>query len=117
MRDDETRRAERAEQVALFRYGLISDLLHPEQDEARPLYERLRDKAAKSYCIPGSRRTRVAVETLRDWLCAYKAGGFDALRPKARADIGQARAIPQAVSDLLVHIKDEQRAWSMAMVT
>ena len=116
MRDDETRRAERAEQVALFRYGLISDLLHPEQDEARPLYERLRDKAAKSYCIPGSRRTRVAVETLRDWLCAYKAGGFDALRPKARADIGQARAIPQAVSDLLVHIKDEHRAWSVAMV-
>jgi hypothetical protein len=29
MKDDETRRGERAEQVALFRYGLISDLIHP----------------------------------------------------------------------------------------
>lgn len=117
MRDDETKRAERAEQIALFRYGLISDLLHPAGgDDERPLYERLRDKAAKSYCIPGSRRTRVATETLRDWLTAYKAGGFDALRPKPRADIGQARAIPQAVSDLLVHLKDDHRGWSVAMV-
>jgi putative transposase len=117
MRDDETRRAERAEQVALFRYGLISDLVHPAAgDEQRLLYERLREKAAKSYCIPGSRRTRVAVETLRDWLTLYKAGGFDALRPKPRADIGHARAIPQAVADLLVHLKDEHRDWSVAMV-
>jgi transposase InsO family protein len=115
MRDDETRRAERAEQIALFRYGLISDLVHPDDDKRR-LYERLRDKSDKSYCIPGSRRTRVAVETLRDWLTAYKAGGFDALRPKPRADIGRARAVPQPVADLLVHLKDEHRDWSVAMV-
>jgi putative transposase len=115
MRDDETRRAERVEQIALFRYGLISDLVHPD-DDTRCLYERLRDKTAKSYCIPGSRRTRVAVETLRDWLTAYKVGGFDALRPKPRADIGRARAIAQPVADLLVHLKDEHRDWSVAMV-
>ena len=117
MKEDETKRAERAEQVALFRYGLISDLVHPAQgDEQRRLYERLREKAQKSYCIPGSRRTRVAAETLRDWLASYKAGGFDALRPKPRADIGHARAIPQAVADQLVHLKDEHRDWSVAMV-
>jgi len=117
MRDDESKRAERAEQIALFRYGLISDLVHPaEGDEHRRLYERLRDKAAKSYCIPGSRRTHVAVETLRDWLTAYKAGGFDALRPKPRADIGRARAIPQAVADLLVQLRDEHRDWTVARV-
>jgi putative transposase len=117
MNDDDTRRGERAEQVALFRYGLISDLVHPAaDDEGRRLYERLRDKAAKSYCIPGSRRTRVAVETLRDWLSAYKAGGFDALRPKPRADIGSARAIGQSLSDLLILLKDEHRDWSVATV-
>jgi transposase InsO family protein len=117
MKEDETRRAERAEQVALFRYGLISDLVHPAVgDEGRRLYERLREKAAKSYCIPGSRRTHVAVETLRDWLSAYKAGGFDALRPKLRADIGHARAVPQPLCDLLVMLKDEHRDWSVATV-
>jgi len=117
MKDDETRRGERAEQVALFRYGLISDLIHPAAgDERRRLYERLREKAAKSYCIPGSRRTRVAVETLRDWLSDYRSGGFDALRPKPRADIGAARGIPRPLCDLLVMLKDEHRDWSVATV-
>jgi putative transposase len=116
MHEDDKSRTERAEQIALFRYGLISDLLHPPTDDDQPLYERLREKAEKSYCIPGSCRTRVATETMRDWLAAYRAGGFDALRPKPRADIGQARALPQAVADLLVHLKDEHRDWSVAMV-
>jgi transposase InsO family protein len=109
-------RTERAEQVALFRYGLISDLLQSTPDDARKLYVRLRDKASKSYCIPGSRRTTVAVETLRDWLHLYRTGGFDALKPKPRKDIGSARAIPTEVVDVLVSIKDAHRDWSVSMV-
>src|SRR6266511_184383 len=109
-------RNKQAEEVALFRYGLIADLRHPDGDSAgKKLYERLREKASKSYCIPGSRRTRVAVETLKDWLEDYKAGGFDALRPKPRKDIGSSRSIPPEVVDLLVHIKDEHRDYSVAM--
>src|SRR5450432_733309 len=118
MKDDHTGREPRAEQIALFRYGLISDVIRPADthDENKTLYERLREKAARSYCIPGTRRTKVAVETMRDWLALYKAGGFDALKPKARKDIGRARAIDEGVADLLVSIKDEHRAWSVAMV-
>ncbi len=67
--------------VALFRYGLIADLVHlPPGTEG--LYQRLEEKAAKDYRIPGTRRTRVAPETLRDWLKRYRKGGFDALMPK-----------------------------------
>ena len=113
MKDERT---EHAEKVALFRYGLISDLLQPAPDDGRKLYERLKEKASKSYCIPGSRRTSVAVETLRDWLGLYRAGGFDALKPKPRKDIGSARAIPTEVLDLLVSMKDAHREWSVSMV-
>jgi len=110
-------KSKRAEEVALFRYGLIADFLHPPAEEAsKKLYERLRAKAAGSFCIPGSRRTRVAVETLKDWLGDYRDGGFDALRPKPRKDIGSARSIPQDVVDLLVHVKEEHRDYSVAMV-
>lgn len=117
MRDDPTARARRAEEVALFRFGLISDLIRPaEGDDPKPLYERLRAKAARSYCIPGSRRTRVAVETLRDWIQLYCAGGFDALKPKPRKDIGCSHAIPQPVIDLLVDFKEQHRAYSVTMV-
>jgi len=107
----------RAEQVALFRYGLIADFLHPSPEDAgQSVHELMRRKAAGSYCIPGTRRTRVAVETLRDWLQAYRAGGFEALRPQPRKDIGHARSIPQETLDLLVHLKDEHRDYSVAMV-
>jgi putative transposase len=109
-------RSEHAEKVALFRYGLIADLLHPTPHDERKLYPRLKEKADKSYCIPGSRRTTVAVETLRDWLSLYRRGGFDALKPKPRKDIGSARALSTEVVDLLVSIKDAHRDWSVAMV-
>jgi len=64
--------------VALFRYGLIADLVRLEPS-AKGLYARIEQKAAGEYTIPGSTRTRVAGETIRDWLKAYRRGGFDAL--------------------------------------
>jgi hypothetical protein len=66
--------------VALFRYGLIADLVHLPPG-AKGLYERIGEKAAADHTIPGSTRTRVAAETLRDWLKRYRAGGFDVLVP------------------------------------
>ena len=52
--------------IALFRYGLIADVLHLPVG-SRGLYECLRQKAAADYAIPGSSRTRVAAETLVSW--------------------------------------------------
>lgn len=117
MRDDMSARERRAEEVALFRFGLISDLLRPDDGDASlKLYERLRDKARRSYCIPGTRRTHVAVETMRDWMQLYQKGGFDALKPKPRKDIGSARGIPQPVIDQLIEEKDTHPAYSVSMV-
>ena len=82
---------DRRDDVALFRYGLIADLTHIDPG-ATGTYARLKEKASQSYAIPGSHRTRVAAETMRGWLRDYRKGGFEALRPKARADQGQARA-------------------------
>jgi len=93
--------------LALFRYGLIAEFIQLPAG-SRGLYARLRDKARAEYTIPGSTRTRVAPETLRHWLKDYRRGGFDALLPKGRADRGRSRALPQAVADALVGLKDEQ---------
>jgi transposase InsO family protein len=103
------------EQTALFRYGLIADLIHRAPGEQN-LFPLLREKAERVYEIPGSRRTRVAAETIRDWLMAYRRGGFDALRPQPRRDQGLARAIPQGVADLLCQIKEEKPALSVLAV-
>jgi putative transposase len=108
--DDQTR-----EQIGLFRYGLIADLLHGDV-EKKGLSALLREKAERVYEIPGSRRTRVASETIRDWLMAYRRGGFAALRPQVRSDVGSTRAIPQEIADLLCQIKEEGVALSIGAV-
>ena len=103
------------EQVALFRYGVIAELIHLEPG-SRGIYTKLREKAEREYDIPGSSRRRVAAETIRSWLSAYRGGGFDALLPKKRSDSGQARALPAEVADLLLAIKDDRRELSVKEV-
>ena len=93
------------QQVALFRYGLIADLLTLAPGSPG-LYQRLHEKAAREYTIPGSPRTRVAAETLRDWLKRYRQGGFEALLPKVRADRGQPRGLPAEIADRLLGLKE-----------
>ena len=108
--DSELRQA-----VALFRYGLIADLVH--RSPGTPgLYQRLQEKAAHDYTIPGTQRTRVAAETLRDWLKLYRTGGFDALLPKRRADRGEPRRLPPAVIERLLAIKESNLSLSVRLV-
>ena len=101
--------------IALFRYGLIADLVHLPPG-TKGLYQQLEAKAAKDYTIPGTSRTRVATETLRDWLRLYRQGGFDALLPKPRADRGEPRRLPPAVVERLLTIKETNLALSVRQV-
>jgi putative transposase len=95
------------EQVALFRYGIISDFVNLPPG-SRGLYAQIKKKAGRNYVIPGSRRTRVAEETIRSWLKKYRKDGFDALLPKERTDKGETRKLPLAVSDLLLETKEKE---------
>ena len=105
--DEELRKA-----VALFRYGLIADVLRLPPG-SREIRRTLNDKAQRTYSIPGTRRTRVALETMRDWLSVYRNGGFEALYPKTRADRGRPRRMPPEVAELLVALKTERPARSV----
>ena len=104
-----------SDEVALFRFGVIGDLVHLAPG-TKGLYTRLREKAAIDYKIPGSLRTRVAEETIRGWLRRYRKGDLDALRPRVRADQGQSHALPREVVDLLVSIKDDKPDLSVQLV-
>ncbi len=105
--DEELRKA-----VALFRYGLIADVLRLPLG-SREIRRALHEKAQRTYVIPGTRRTRVAVETMRDWLSLYRTGGFEALYPKTRADRGLPRRLSPEVAEVLVSLKTEQPALSV----
>ena len=100
---DETQR----EQIALFRYGVISELV------SRPLAPREKEKllaaiAAKTWVLPGSRRTQIGRTTVRDWIVLYQRHGFDGLKPGQRADVGKPRAIPEPAQELLLALRAER---------
>ncbi len=93
--------------IALFRYGLIAQLVHTPPDTGQQ--ERLlREIASRPYTIPGSTRTHVSVTTLRRYLKTYREQGFEALRPAPRADAGTPRAFPPEVLDKAMALREEQ---------
>ncbi len=98
----------RAEEVALFRFGVIGDLVHLPKGRGSGLYERLEEKTAIEYNIPYSRKKKLAKDTIRSWLNQYRKGGFELLYPKPRSDAGRARRLPREVVDLLCCIKEGQ---------
>ena len=91
-------------EVALFRFGLIAELLHL-RPGSRQLGAALRKVSGREHAIPGSRRRRVAPNTLRDWMRLYRQGGFDALHPKPRSDRGRLRRLPRETAAALIEIK------------
>jgi len=99
----------KAEKTALFRYGLIAPLVLEPLPRGE-LTRRAQEIAARHYEIPGSRRTSVSVDTLRDWALRYRTGGFEALTPKPRQDRGQSRAIPPQLADLIERLQTRKSA-------
>ena len=108
--DDDLRQA-----VALFRYGVIADLVNLPPG-TRGIGARLRAKAERDYDIPGTDRTRVAAETIRDWMRLYRRGGFDALHPRPRADRGRPRRLSAEVAELLISAKAANPAFTVRAV-
>ena len=58
----------------------------------------------------------MAAETLRDWLQLYRRGGFDALYPKRRVDLGRPRRLAPEVAELLIALKTTHPSWSVRQV-
>lgn len=96
----------KAEKIALFRYGLIAQLV-VEPLPRGELTRRAQEIAARQYEIPASQRTSVSVDTLLDWALRYRNGGFEALAPQPRQDRGQSRTITPQLADLIERLKRE----------
>lgn len=109
-RDDDLK-----QQVALFRYGLIADIVCLEPG-TKGIYDKIKQKATPHYLIPGTHRNRVAAETIRSWIKDYRQDGFDALFPKNRSDKGKSRTLSTETEDVLIEIKGDNLAFSVKQV-
>lgn len=110
--DVEARRAERARDVALFRYALVREAADPSLT-TRQRGRLVRELAAMEHTGPRGERVRVSRASLDRWIRAWRAGGFDALVPSARH--AEPRT-PGAVLELAVGLKREVPGRTAAQV-
>ena len=79
---------DKAEKVALFRYGLIAPLVLETLPRGE-LTRRAQQIAARLYDIPHSTRRQVSVDTLLDWTLRYRRNGLPAFPNRIWTDCGR----------------------------
>lgn len=100
---------EQKKQVAIFRFGVISDFVSPTRLGWGERARLLKEKCDRSWQIPFSHRTRLAPATIRSWIRAYEKAGqrLEALYPHSRSDRGQARALEPETTLALIGLRKE----------
>jgi putative transposase len=100
---------EAKKEIAMFRYGVISDLIGGVRLEKGDFESLLKDKADTSYSIPFSNRTSISITTIRRWVSAYLRSNrsLEALYPKERKDTGDIRVIDKETAATLLNLKKE----------
>ena len=100
---------EQKKQVAVFRFGVISDFVSPTRLGWGERARLIKDKCERSWQIPFSHRTRLCPATIRSWIRAYEKAGqtIESLYPQSRSDRGQARALEPETTLALIGLRKE----------
>lgn len=96
---------------ALWRYGIISVLLH-QQPDGPPLHAQIKELAQRVYYTPDGRQKRLCPATIRHWRAVYLAAGIQGLAGKLRKDRG-ATSVPQTLQDELAGLRKQQPGWTI----
>ena len=97
--------------AALWRYGLISELLHG-SSTGLTLSDRLKMAAGRTWNRPSLKgepvhgAIRITSDTLRHWIYRYRKGGIKALEDRPRKDKGES-LVPKALTEHLIALRKE----------
>lgn len=110
--DDETKKA-----VAVFRFGIIADLVGRKLNRGEK-EKLLREKTSCQWDIPHSGRSYVSRSTIISWLYAYEKSGrrLESLYPNDRSDKGKARSIDDETVGALLALRKEYPALSLPVL-
>jgi len=94
-------------QVAVFRFGVISDFVTGSQMSRAEKRRLMRDKCARKWQIPFSEKTRLSNGTINRWCRLYKNsnGDLKSLQPKDRCDQGKSRAMDEDTCLSIIELK------------
>lgn len=101
---------ESKKRVALFRYGVISELINGRTFMRGEKERLLREKCSQKWNIPGSNRTSISKSVLKEWIKSYRDSGnkLEALYPKERNDCGKIRAVDCDTIQGLINLRKEK---------
>lgn len=96
-------------EVAVFRFGVIGELVTGQDLEIGDQERIIREKCARKWVIPYSSRTSIGRSTILQWIRSYKKGNGDirSLYPQSRSDKGKSRAMDDETCLNLTSLKME----------
>lgn len=102
--------------VAVFRFGVISDFVTRGRMDRGEQERLLAQKCQMTWQIPHSNRSRLARSTILGWIRAYrKSGGrLESLYPSGRNDRGVSRTLDEETASVIVRLRSEMPRCSMA---
>lgn len=92
-------------EIALFRYGLISPLITDTYEE-NSKEEYYRKVASKKYVING-KEYQFSSGTIKNWYSDYKKDGYNGLIPKTRCDLASSRKLNEEAKNKIVEYKSQ----------
>ena len=93
--------------IADFRYSVVAELCNPylEDEQRRDL---IQEKVSRRYVIPGSKKTGLSGETIRNWMTKYRLYGKEGLFPKQREDRSRPRSFSDEEANALVALLEQK---------
>lgn len=107
---------EQTQEIALMRYSVISPLISGLQDNYSSHEAFFRDASAKGIIAPDGTKKHYAPTTIKKWYNHYNQGGFDALIPSSRADLGKPRKLDDELQEQIKYLKSNYPRMSAAAI-
>lgn len=96
---------EKIHDTALMRYAVIAPLISGLHDEFSSHEAFFRDASDKGVTAPDGTTKHFAPATIKKWYNLYHGGGFDALLPSSRSDLGKSRKLDDALQEQIRYLK------------
>lgn len=107
---------EQTREIALMRYSVIAPLISGLQDTFSSNAAFFRDASARGVMAPDGTTKHFAPTTIKKWYNHYNKGGFDALVPSSRADLGKPRKLDDELQEQIKYLKTNYPRMSAAAI-
>ena len=96
--------------IAVFRFGVIADLVGGRKLLRGEKEALLREKASLQWEIPFSLRSHISRSTILSWMRSYEKGGrrLESLYPEERKDKGRYRVMDEEAIAALIQLRKER---------